>query len=350
MTDIAPTRRRSRFWLYAPFVLLALGAAAWAGFWFVVQGRVSTAVDAGLAREAQQGRNWTCGDRRIGGFPFRIEVRCAALALTSTRWGEAVRVQTGPAVVVGQIYTPGLVIAEITGPLQATLPEGRTLDLGWRGLQASLVHDVGEPNRLSIVATEPTATLTAPGQAGEGWRAARLEMHLRRNPTLPAADQAVDLAIGLKGSALPALDSLLGIAEPGDVDIEATATQTEAFKLGFNPDALESWRNGGGQLQLTKLVSVKGASRVEATGQFLLDQTHRVSGQIQASLAGIKQIAGIPVGGIMGSLGGLLGGRLSAQPQGSTPGLTPLPPIVLREGRVYLGPIRLPLQPLAPLY
>ena len=52
----------------------------------------------------------------------------------------------------------------------------------------------------------------------------------------------------------------------------------------------------------------------------------------------------------MSGLGGLLGGRLSAQLPGAAPGLTPLPPVVLREGRVYLGPIRLPLQPLPPLY
>jgi hypothetical protein len=350
MTDIAPTRRRSRFWLYAPFMLLALLAAGWTGFWFVVQGRVGAALDAALAREALQGRTWTCADRNIGGFPFRVEVRCGSLALTSTRWGEAVRVQTGPAVAVGQIYTPGLVVAEVTGPLQATLPEGRKLDFSWRGLQASFVHDLGAPDRVSIVMSEPNATLTSPGQAAESWQASRLETHLRRNPTRPAAEQAVDLAISLKGSVLPALDALLGTPEPGDVEIEATATMAEAFRLGFNPDALERWRSGGGQIQLTKLVSVKGPARIEASGQFLLDQTHRISGQIQASLAGIRQIAGIPVGGIMGGLGSLLGGRLSAQLPGAAPGLTPLPPIVLREGRVYLGPIRLPLQPLAPLY
>ena len=49
-------------------------------------------------------------------------------------------------------------------------------------------------------------------------------------------------------------------------------------------------------------------------------------------------------------IGGLLGGRLSAQLPGAAPGLTALPPVVLREGRVYLGPIRLPLQPLPVLY
>ncbi len=350
MTAPASARRPGRFWLYLPFILIALAALAWTGFWFVVRGRVAEAVDVALAREAGLGRSWDCANRTITGFPFRVELRCASLSLTSARWGEGVRAQTGPAVAVGQIYTPGLVIAEITGPLQASLPEGRKLELGWTGFQTSLSHMAGDPERVALVMTGPSATLSAPGLANETWRAASLETHLRRNPTRPATDKAVDLAIAIKGSVLPALDALLGIAEPGDVDIQATATQTDAFRIGLNPDALEAWRNAGGQIELTKLVSVKGASRVEATGQFLLDQTHRVSGQVQASLAGIRQIAGVPVGGLMSGLGGLLGGRLSAQLPGAAPGLTPLPPVVLREGRVYLGPIRLPLQPLPPLY
>ncbi|HEV7257830.1 MAG TPA: DUF2125 domain-containing protein [Bosea sp. (in: a-proteobacteria)] len=350
MTATTSGRRSSRFWLHAPFVLLALLAAGWTAFWFVVRGRVVDAVDTALAKEAGLGRSWTCADRSVTGFPFRVELRCGALSLTSARWGEAVRVQTGPALAVGQIYTPNLVIAQIAGPLQATLPEGRKFELAWTQLDASLTHSAGDPERISLVVAAPRATLTAPGLEPESWQATELQAHLRRNPARPSADQAVDLAITAKGSVLPALDALLGTSEPGDVDIQATLTQSQAFRIGLNPDALEAWRTAGGQIEVTKLVSVKGPARIEATGQFLIDQTHRPAGQVQASLAGIRQIAGIPVGGIAAGLGGLLGGRLSAQLPGAAPGLNALPPIVLREGRVYLGPIRLPVQPLPVLY
>lgn len=343
-------RRRSRFWLYLPFILLAVAAVAWSGFWLMVQGRVTEAVDRALAREAQQGRDWACADRAVTGFPFRIELRCSSLVLTSSRWGDAVRVQTGPAVAVGQIYTPDLVILQVTGPLQAKLPQERTLDLGWSRFEASLAHGNGDPQRLSLALTDPSATLTTPGQPPETWKANAFEAHLRRNPTRPMGDQAIDVALSAKGSVLPALDAILGTTEPGDVSLEAVVTQAEAFRGGFNPQTLEAWRTASGQVEVTRLSSTKGPARVEAAGRFLLDETRRPAGQIQASLAGIRQIAGVPVGGLMSGLGGLLGGRLSAQLPGAAPGLTPLPPIVVREGRVYLGPIRLPLQPLAALY
>lgn len=350
MTDLPSARRRSRFWLYAPFVLLGLLAVAWSGFWFFVKGRVAEGLDRIVAREAQMGRTWTCADRSVGGYPFRIEIRCGSLTLTSTRWGDAVRVQTGPSVGIGQVYTPGLVLLQVTGPLQAVLPEGRKLDLGWTGLEASLALNGREPERLSLVMSEPNATLTAPGAANETWRASRFEAHLRRNPTRPAQEQVADLALSVKASVLPALDTLLGITEPGDVDLQASVTQSLAFRGGFNPDTLEAWRNAGGQVELTRLVTTKGSARVESSGRLLLDQTHRVSGQIDAAIAGIDRIGGIRVGGIAAGLGGLLGGRQVSAGAGATPGLTPLPPVVLREGRVYLGPIRLPLQPLTPLY
>lgn len=348
MTAPIPVRRRSRFWLYAPFVLLVLIAAGWSGFWFYVQGQVTQTLDNALAREAQAGRTWTCADRSVGGYPFRIEVRCSSLTLTSSRWGDAVNVQTGPSVAIGQIYTPGLAILQVTGPLHANLPESRKLNLGWKQFEASVALTLSGFERLSMVMAEPNAVLSLPGSADETWRASEIEVHLRRNPARPVTDNVMDIAISARGSVLPRLDELLGNTQPGDLDLQASVTQSVAFRRGFNPDALETWRAAGGQVELAKLTSVKGAVRAEASGRLMLDSAHRVAGEINAAVAGIERIGGVQVGGLMSGLGGLFGNRQSQA--STTPGLTPVPPLVLRDGRFYLGPLRLPLQPLQPLY
>lgn len=346
MTDTLPTRRQSRFWLYGPTLLLVILAAAWSAFWFYARGRVTAEIDTALAREVERGRTWTCTDRSVGGYPFRIELRCSALSLTSTRWGDAVRVETGPAVAVGQIYSPGLVIFELTGPAKATLPEGRMLDLTWKSLDASLAWR--NPERFALVAGDLTAVLTAPGLTPETWGSKTLEAHLRRNPTLPAADQAVDIAVTAKGTRLPPIDALLGNSDTGEIDLQATLTQAESFRKGFNPDALESWRGANGAIDLTRLVSTKGKARVDGSGRLMLDPAHRVAGDLRLAAAGIEQIGGIRIGNLLGGLGGLLGGR--GADAAAAPGLTPLPPVSLRDGRVFIGPFRLPLQPLPPLY
>ena len=71
--DVLQTRQ-SRFWLFAPFALLALVAVGWSVAWFVIRQRTAEGLDLWLAHEAAAGRAWTCADRAVGGYPFRIEI------------------------------------------------------------------------------------------------------------------------------------------------------------------------------------------------------------------------------------------------------------------------------------
>ncbi|WP_186419147.1 DUF2125 domain-containing protein [Bosea sp. CS1GBMeth4] len=352
MPDATPTRRHGRVWLYAPFALLALLAAGWSGIWGFARSKVDQELDAGIAREARAGRNWTCRERSVGGYPFRIEVRCASLTLTSSRWGDEVKVDAGPAVAVAQVWTPGHIILQMTGPMLANLPQGRKAALDWKEFAASLRLSGLAFERFSLVLDEPVLTVTEPGQAAaETWRASAAEAHLRPNPQRFASDGTVDLAVNARGGVLPALEALIGNGQAADLDLQASLSGAPAFRRGFNPDALEAWRTAGGGLEVARLAVVKGPTRLEATGRIALDETHRPSGRIDAAVAGIDRIAGVKVGGLTAGLGALFGGRAGDGAQGNAAaGLAPLPPIVLREGRVFLGPLRLPLQPLLPLY
>ena len=351
MSDTTLVRRHGRFWLYAPFVLLALLAAGWSGIWGFARSKVDQELDAGIAREARAGRNWSCRERNVGGYPFRIEVRCASLTLTSSRWGDEVKVDVGPAVAVAQVWTPGHIILQMTGPMLANLPQGRKAALDWKALGASL-HLTGLAfERFSLVMGEPVLTVTEPGQgAAETWRAAAAEAHLRPNPQRFASEGTVDLAVSAKGGVLPVLEALLGNGQLADLDLQASVSRALSFRRGFNPDALEAWRMAGGGLEVTKLVLTKGPTRLEASGLVALDEAHRPAGKVSAAVAGVDRIAGIKVGGLTAGLGALLGGRSDGGQSNTAAGLSPLPPLVLREGRVFLGPLRLPLQPLPPLY
>lgn len=345
----AAPRRNSRFWLYGPFVMLLALALGWSGFWFYGRGKVEAELAAAIAREAEKGRTWTCRDRSVGGYPFRIEVRCADLSLTSTRWGEAVTLSSGALVGVAQASAPRHLILQVAGPFVATLPEGRRIETVWKDFEASLRLTPGGFERLSLQVAEPVSTVTAPGQPTETIRSALFEAHLRPNPARYASEEAIDLAIVSRGAVLPALDALLGDSALSDLDVQATLSRAFAFRKGFNPDALESWRAAPGELSVTRLSLNKGRTRLEATALLGLDEAHRIAGKVDASVAGIDRIGGIRIGGGLSALGGLLGGR----PQGGDQaggGLTPLPPIVLRDGRAYIGPLRLPLQPFPPLY
>src|ERR1700736_6027471 len=72
-------------------VLLLVAGAAWSAFWFFAASQVDVRADAWRAQEAKSGRVYDCAKRSVGGFPFRLEVRCdgASVSLASQTAGQA---------------------------------------------------------------------------------------------------------------------------------------------------------------------------------------------------------------------------------------------------------------------
>ncbi len=338
--------RRSRFWLYTPFVLLLLAAVAWSAAWFVIRNRAGEALDAWLQAEARAGRQWTCQDRRIGGYPFRIEIACNALSLKQG----AVTASFGRVEAIAQIYQPRRVIAEIDGPLRAT--DGRVnVQAQWDLLQASVHLRPGGLQRASVAARAPRIAIAGltPGEIATSGQS--LELHLRPNPSR-AAERAYDAAFSVRQARVPALDNLVGGAEPTDLDGDLTLTQAEGFRGRPAAVELERWRTAGGQVDILMLSMAKGPRRMEAKGNLRLDEAHRPVGQLNAAAAGLDGLIGTVTGNRTGGalLGALLGQGPRAQADGAKPQLAPLPPLRLEGGFLSLGPFVIPNVRLQPLY
>jgi hypothetical protein len=354
MSDALPDgSRRSRFWLFAPFVLLALVAVAWSVAWFVIRGRVVEQLDAALAREAAAGRQWTCTDRATSGYPFRIEVACSALTLQR---GDT-RASFGRVVSVAQVYQPRLIIAEVAGPLQVVTGDAR-IDAQWRLLQMSLHLAEGGFQRASLVASDVRLRGTGVTQAEIAGSGDRLEAHLRPDPARTASEGAYDVAFTVSKAAVPALNEVIGGNEPVDLSADLLVTRGRTLTDGSPIDAAERWRQAGGSLELTRVALAKGARRLEAKGTLGLDDQHRATGRLELAVAGLEdvvaRITGVRVGGTGGALlGTLMGGQKPGADRAGAAGdskLAQLPAVRLENGRVLLGPVALPGVRLAPLY
>lgn len=353
-TGLPTSPRRSRLGLFAPFVLLALVAVGWSVAWFVIRGRTADAIDAWLDRERQAGRRWSCPDRSVGGFPFRIEVVCPSLAFERPDLTGSI----GRIVAVAQVYDPRHVIAEIEGPMRAG--DGRvTVEGAWRASQASVRTTKDGFERASLAIEGPSFRVTGlPAELIASGR--RFESHVRPSPSRNASEAAYDWSARAEGTKLPLLDEFVGGADPADIGLDLTVTQAREAPLRSVPDVLERWREAGGKLDLTNLSVAKGARRVEARGEARLDELHRPTARIEASAAGLEELIGSLLGGgRSGGLGGLVGAlagqalaRRPAEPGGEPgkPALKPLPPVRLEAGRLYLGPIAVPGVRLQPLY
>lgn len=112
--------------------------------------------DAWRAQEAKSGRSYDCAKQSIGGYPFRLEVRCdgARVTLTSQTAGAAqpVTIGLGEILAVAQVYDPKLLIAEFHAP--ATISETQNapaMQVNWASARASVVGLPAIPQRASIV-------------------------------------------------------------------------------------------------------------------------------------------------------------------------------------------------------
>lgn len=343
--------RRSRFWLFAPFVALALAAAAWSAAWLMIRDRAEAEIDGWMAAEAVAGRQWSCPGRSVGGFPFRVEVTCPSLDVRRGDWTAAIgRFRT-----VAQIYQPNHIIAELAGPFRAT--DGRiVLEASWRDLRASFRGAGGRFERASVTAQAPVVKISGLPVGDFDLTSERFETHVRPHPQR-ANDDAVEVSAQASNAVVPMLDALIGGREPATIDLAFTATQARDGALRSVAGDLERWRRAGGKLEVARLSLVKAARRLEAVGEASLDDLHRPAGRFEVSAEGLEGLIGNLTGGRLGGvagavLGALLGERRrpAPEPHANEGRLTRLPPLRIENGRVSFGPLTIPGVRLSPLY
>ena len=160
----APRRRRPLWGVFVAPVLLLIAAVAWSGFWLYSASKVDSTTDAWREREARSGRIYDCANRSVGGYPFRLEVRCdnpsVKLVLQTADQTAArtpITAKLGQILVVAQIYDPKLLIAEFTAPATISDRGGSpSMRVNWRTARSSVVGLPAIPQRASLVFDDPS--------------------------------------------------------------------------------------------------------------------------------------------------------------------------------------------------
>jgi hypothetical protein len=339
--------RPRRIGLYLPFALLALIALAWSAFWFYGRSRISAEIDAFIARQASLGREWSCPDRSITGFPFRLEGRCKSPSYQQRLAdGSVASGSLGGLTVVATTASAldlAHVITEFTGPLVVRAPGAPETTVTWKLARSSLR---GGANRLERASIEVEQPVVAAG--GQRWSAEKLTAHLREGVD-PARPGAYDLAVRLDRGVIPEADLLLGSNDPLSLELDSRVLQAGAIDRRDWRQTIENWRANGGTIRIEQFKLAKGAPRVEASGDLRLDDLRRPQGRLDASFVNagaILQQFGIG-GGAGGLVGALLGGGRRADDRRESVMRLPL---TLDGGRVAVGPFRVPGLQIRPLY
>jgi hypothetical protein len=286
MTDVAPASRTSR-WIFVPAAVVIVLALAWSAFWWFAAQRAEATMATWVEQEAQRGRIHTCASRTVGGYPFRFEVRCTQPTMELTGQQPSQVVKAKDVVAVAQVYQPGLIIAEITGPVtigEAGQPPVWQAD--WQVAQASLRGVPGRPERLSVVIDRLVFDQTGSSNERIG-SADRLELHVRRGPGATDDKPVVEFAAQSAGAVVRV--GPLG-PRPIEAEINGVLRGVSDLRAKPMPERLREWQAAGGRLELTKLRLKQGDAVAVAAGSVGLTPVGRPDGVVDITMAGFDSL------------------------------------------------------------
>lgn len=303
MTDSTLVLRKRRLWpVFVMPALVVLLAVGWSAFWFYAASQVDRTVDAWRAREAASGRIYDCAKRTVGGFPFRLEVHCegATVALKSQTADQAaaqtppVTASLGDILVVAQIYTPKLLIAEFKAPATLSQRGQPAMVVNWKTARSSIVGLPGTPERADIVFDDPSINrVVASGQAPVA-RAKHIELHGRLAEGSAPDHPVIETVLELNGGTLQDIHPLL--TEPFDANVHAMVRGLKDFTPKPWPVRFRELQAAGGRVEIVQSRIQQGDLVAIAAGSLGLTASGHLDGELQMTVAGFEKV--IPALGI----------------------------------------------------
>lgn len=283
---LAPRRRA---WPIAiPFIIVVLLALGWSGFWYYAAQRAESAIAAWREREASVGRLYSCASQTIGGYPFRIEVRCSDPGAELQRLQPPLMLKARDLLVAAQIYQPTLLIGEITGPL-AIGETGKppSMIANWALAQTSIRGLPSAPERVSMVLDNPSFDRVGATQEPLV-RAKRIEVHGRMASGSVQSNPVIDVALRAAGLSASIIHPML--AQPIDGDVTATLRGLTDFAPKPWPARFREIQAAGGQIDITNMRLQQDQSLAVGSGSLSLTANGRLNGQLQITVAGLEAL------------------------------------------------------------
>ena len=323
-------------------IILPLGAAAlafagWTAVWHWGANRAEEMIDRAIASEAANGRVIQCAERSRGGYPFRLELTCTKPVVELRDESQPMRtLRLERLQAVSQIWSPGHVIAEWTGPLTASVEgDPAVYSAQWRLAQTSAQLSVNgfESSNVVIDAFQLSRDSTVL------LRATRGELHTRPSPADPVS---LDVVANLQGAALGD-----AVRPPVDAEIQFTARKLLRSPNRPQPLPLRQWQAAGGAIDLVLFRGAQANALAIAKGNLKLTADGKPDGQIELRVANLE--SAVQANGLGGTVGAIVAGlNFTSQPTDVDGRPGRLLTLRASDGRLQVGPIRIGLPSLLP--
>jgi hypothetical protein len=328
--EAAPRRRPWRVAL--PLILVLVLGLGWTGFWFFAAATAERLIEDWRARQAQAGRVVTCGQQTVGGFPFRIEVRCADAGIELRGSGIPMALRLKEIVALAQVYDPRLLIGEFTGPLQiGAVGQPPELTATWRLAQSSVRGRPSFPERISFAVDD--LKVARAGHTELAAQAAHAEFHARLAPAVAGDEPAFDIVLRTTGGTLPELGRLA--ARPTDSEVVAVLYGLKTLAPKPLAVRLREWQAANGRIEIKSARLKQGETLGNAAGELKLNAQGNLDGELRLTAAGLEHL--LPAIGIDRAAGAALSflgprAEVEGRPAVSVP-------LRFQDGTARIGPI-----------
>ena len=287
---------RRRRWPIIVAVLAVVFGVGWAWVWYQAAGKVEATIAGWKAREARAGRVYSCASQSIGGFPFRIEVRCNDAGAELKSSTPPVALKAGDILVTAEVFEPTVLTSEFTGPLNIGAP-GRPASVAanWQYAR-SVVHGLPtSPEQVVISVEQPTVDDLA--RQRRLFQATQLDIQgrmvsgsVRRNPV-------IEVTIRLVSASAPLLHAAAAL--PVDADVAAVLTGLKDFGPKPWPARFREIQEAGGRIDITSARLQQGELIAVASGALRITPQGRLDGELRVTVANLEKL--LPALGLDGT-------------------------------------------------
>ncbi len=278
---IAP-RKLSRLGLYVPFALLGVFILAWSAGWVWARGQVVTRMDAGAAALRKAGYELGWNERRIGGYPFRLNVSLTDARLADrSGWAlEAPRIEAQ-----AFMHAPTSWVIAAPQSLTFVRPEGGPVRVQGKLIRASLTRLNTRPPNLSFEGVGLTFEPTAGAQPFGLTAADRIEFHIRKAPKEVGDEAGVWLMVKGGRARLSGLLGRIAADKPIAIEWDGRLSKIGDFRGATWGDAVRAWTAAGGRMAVKRAGLTAGDAVIGVSGGALrVDGAGRLAGVLEVSL------------------------------------------------------------------
>jgi hypothetical protein len=281
--------RPSRWPLVLPFILVAALAVLWSGLWFFASAKAETTLNGWREREAKAGRFYSCEQQSVGGYPFRIEVRCAVPAAELRTTVPPIALKARDLLSAVQVYDPNLVISELQGPLTIGEPgKAPGFVANWKLGQSSVRGTPALPERVSLVLDAPVVDRLGEAGPANVFKADHVELHGRIASGSAAENPVIDLALMLQAAVAPELHP--AARDPFDADVVAVLRGLKDFAPKPWPERLRELQAANGRIEIVKARAQQDDVIAVGAGALGLTASGNLNGSIQLTIVNLEQV------------------------------------------------------------